>query len=109
VEGRPRPKEVVRVPGRPQKGWIKTVMAILIEPTLTNAPYRTLADRANVALGTLAACMNDLAARGLLLDGKNGRRIADRQALVALWVQAYVEGLRPRLPERRFQVRAEGK
>lgn len=84
-------------------------MAILIQPTLTNAPYRTLADRADVALGTLNACMNDLAARGLLLDGKDGRRIADRQALVALWVQAYVEGLRPKLHERRFQVRAEGK
>ena len=47
-------------PGRPQKGWIKTVMAILIRPELTNAPYRTLADQADVALGTLAGCMNDL-------------------------------------------------
>jgi hypothetical protein len=65
-----------------------------------------LADHAAVALGTLTACMNDLAARGLLLDGKDGRRIADRQTLVALWIQAYVEGLRPKLRERRFQVRA---
>ena len=29
--------------------------------------------------------------------------------LVALWVQAYVEGLRPKLPERRLQVRATDK
>ena len=48
-------------------------MAILIRPELTNAPYRTLAEQADVALGTLAGCMNDLAARGLLLDGKDGR------------------------------------
>ena len=53
--------------------------------------------------------MNDLTARGLLLDGKAGRRVADRQTLVALWVQAYIEGLRPKLKERRLQVRAEGK
>jgi hypothetical protein len=53
--------------------------------------------------------MNDLTARGLLLDGRGGRRVADRQALVALWVQAYVEGLRPKLKERRLQVRADGK
>jgi len=92
VEGRQPPKEPMPAPGRPQKGWIKTVMAILIRPELTNAPYRTLADQADVALGTLAGCMNDLAARGLLLDGKGGRKVADRQALVALWVQAYVEG-----------------
>ena len=84
-------------------------MALLIRPGLTNAPYRTLADQADVALGTVAGCMNDLAARGLLLKGKDGRRVEDRQALVALWVQAYVEGRRPRLMERRFQVRAKEK
>jgi hypothetical protein len=84
-------------------------MAILIRPELTNAPYRTLADQADVALGTLAGCMHDLAARGLLLDGKGGRKVADRQALVALWVQAYIEGLRPKLKERRLQIRAEEK
>jgi hypothetical protein len=35
----------------------------------------------------------------------------DRAArlLVALWVQAYIEGLRPKLKERRLQVRAEEK
>jgi hypothetical protein len=59
-------------------------MAILIRPELTNAPYRTLAEQADVALGTLAGCMSDLAARGLLLDGKGGRKVADRRALVAL-------------------------
>lgn len=106
VEGRQPPKDAIPAPGRPQKGWIKTVMAILIRPELTKAPYRTLANHADVALGTLAGCMNDLAARGLLLDGKDGRRIVDRQALVALWIQAYVEGFRPKLKERRFQVRA---
>lgn len=109
VEGRQPPKEPIPVPGRPQRGWIKTVMAILIRPELTNAPYRTLADQADVALGTVAGCMNDLAVRGLLLDRKDGRRVGDRQALVALWVQAYTEGLRPRLKERRLQVRAEAK
>lgn len=51
--------------------------------------------------------MNDLAARGLLIRGKGGRRVEDRQALVALWVHAYIEGLRPGLKERRFQVRAK--
>ena len=44
-----------------------------------------------------------------LLDRKDGRTVPDRQALVALWVQAYVEGLRPTLKERRLQVRAEDK
>lgn len=109
VEGRQPPKEPIPAPGRPQKGWIKAVMAILVKPELTDATYRVLAEHAGVALGTVAGCMNDLTARGLLLEGRDGRRVADRQALVALWVQAYIEGLRPKLKERRFQVRAEGK
>ncbi len=109
VEGRQPQKDLAPAIGRPQKGWIKTVMAILIRPALANAPYRALADHADVALGTVAGCMNDLAARGLLLEGKGGRRVADRRALVALWVQAYIEGLRPKLQERRFQIKAEEK
>ena len=109
VEGRQPAKKPPTGPARPQKGWIKTVMAILIRPDLVHAPYRILAEQADVALGTIAKCMNDLALRGLLLDRKNGRTVPDRQALVALWAQAYVEGLRPRLAERRFQVHAEDK
>jgi hypothetical protein len=37
------------------------------------------------------------------------RVVLDRQALVALWARAYVEVLRPTLPERRFQLRAADK
>lgn len=109
VEGRQPPKDPAPTPGRPQKGWIKAVMAILIRPELINAPYRVLAEHADVALGTVGGCMNDLAGRGILLDGKDRRRVGDRPALVALWVQAYVEALRPKLKERRLQVRADGR
>jgi len=106
VEGRQPPKETRTTPERPQKAWIKVVMAMLVRPDLVNAPYRTLADQAGVALGTVAKCMNDLTLRGLLRERKEGRTIPNRQALVALWVQAYVEGLRPKLRERRLQIRA---
>ena len=107
VEGRRPEKDLAPARGRPQKGWIKTVMAILIRPELANAPYRALARQADVALGTVAGCMDDLDVRGHLLKSKDGRGVVDRQALVALWVQAYVEALRPKLRERRFQVQGE--
>jgi hypothetical protein len=109
VEGRQPRREATPAPDRPQKGWIKTVMAILVRPELVNAPYRTLADEADVALGTVAKCMNDLVLRGILRDGKARRTLLDRQTLVALWVQAYIEGLRPKLAQRRFQVRDDDK
>jgi hypothetical protein len=109
VEGRRPPKTSEPVPARPQKGWIKAVMALLIEPGLADAPLRTLAKRADVALGTAAACIKDLTARGILLTGKTGREVADRATLLGLWLPAYVEGLRPRLPERRLQLHVDDK
>ena len=109
VEGRRPPVEAARAPGRPHKTWIRTVMALLIRPDLLNATYRTVADQAEVALGTIGACLNDLTQRGLLVERDAGRQLTDRPALVALWVQAYVEALRPTLKERRLQVRAADK
>jgi hypothetical protein len=109
VEGRQTAKQPVVQRGRPNKGWVKTVLTFLVQPELVAGPYRLLAEQAQVALGTVAGCINDLAARGLLHDGKDGRRIGDRQQLIALWVQAYADVLRPQLEERRFQIRADNK
>lgn len=92
--------------GRPNKGWVKTVLTLLVTPELVERPYRDTAQQADVALGTVAACIQDLAARGHLVEGKRRREITEHQQLVALWVQAYVDVLRPKLAERRFQVRA---
>lgn len=109
VQGRRLRKERATTPARPHKGWVKTIMALLLRPDLANAPYRVLANEADVALGTVAKCLNDLTVRGLLLAPRGVRTLNDRPALVALWVQAYVEALRPTLAERRFQVRADDK
>lgn len=109
VEGRPPVKQSAAPPRRPQKAWVKTVMALLLRPDLAAGPYRAVAEHADVALGTVAGCMNDLIARGLRHEGNDGLRILDRQQLVPLWVQAYVDVLRPRLEERRFQMRADAK
>jgi hypothetical protein len=109
VEGRRPPKAPVSAPGRPQKGWVKTVLALLARPELVSQPYRAVAEQAGVSLGTVAACIRDLAMRGILLEHAEGRRMLDRAALVALWVQAYGEVLRPKLAERRLQVRVADK
>ncbi|MFN8582486.1 MAG: hypothetical protein U0163_16115 [Gemmatimonadaceae bacterium] len=48
---RPRPATIEgarRGSARPHKGWIKTVMALLVQPDLMNVPYRVLADEADV-------------------------------------------------------------
>ena len=68
-----------------------------------------MAEQADVALGTIGACMNDLRSGGWSSTAAAGRQLIDRPALVALWVQAYVEALRPTLKERRLQIRADDK
>lgn len=108
VEGRPAAEPLVRR-GRPNTGWLKAVLTLLVQPELVNRPYRNIAGQADVALGTVAACIQDLIARRLLVEAKARRQVTDRQQLVALWVQAYVDILRPKLAERRFQVRAKTK
>jgi hypothetical protein len=109
VEGRVPAANPAARRGRPNKGWVKTVLTLLAEPALAKRPYRDIAAEADVALGTVAACIRDLTARALLVKGKGTREIVDRPQLVALWVQAYADVLRPKLDERRFQVRAETK
>ena len=109
VEGRRPERQPMARPGRVNKGWVKTVLALLVQPDLVTAPYRLLAEHADVALGTIAGCMKDLIGRGLLHEGDDARRVIDRQQLLALWVQAYVDVVRPKLEERRFQVRGDAK
>jgi hypothetical protein len=91
------------------KGWVKTTMALLIRPELLHEPYRAIAQQAGVALGTVGPCLGDLRARGLLRGQGGQRELADRQELVPLWVQAYIDRLRPTLEERWLQVQAADK
>jgi hypothetical protein len=109
VEGRQPAKEAAIRPVRFNKAWVKTVMALLVRRDLETAAYRALAEQADVALGTVAACLNDLTNRGLLRKRTGKRHIVDRGQLLALWIQAYVDVLRPKLRERRFQVRVDAK
>lgn len=109
VEGVRPPRTAPPARARFTRGWVKTVMALLIRPDLVRGPYRPLANAADVALGTLTACLRDLRARGLLHGEGERRALHDRPQLVALWVAAYVDVLRPRLAERRFQTKTTTK
>lgn len=105
VEGkRPAPVATRRI--RLTKGWVKTVMALLIEPTLLHQPYRTVALRADVAVGTVTACLKHLREHRYLTVRGADRRLNAFPDLIALWVAAYADIVRPRLGERRLQLRA---
>lgn len=103
VAGKPRPMGTAAVKEAPNRAFdrtgLKVVFAFLCDPALINAPYREIADMADVALGTVGWVLNGLKAAGLVLDkGKRkGRRITEYRRMLDRWVEAYPEKLRPKL------------
>lgn len=89
-----------------QPTGLKVLFAFLCNPDLVNAPYRDIANAANVALGTVGWVINDLKDLGHVAQlGKRHRVIRGRQKLLDRWVTTYPEQLRPKLLIGRYTVR----
>ena len=75
---------------------LKVIYAFLCNPELVNAPYRDIAEIADVALGTVGWVITDLKAIGFIIDrgGKRGRRIVNYKKLLDRWVETYPEKLK---------------
>jgi hypothetical protein len=100
VKGR---KPRVRTPGeRPTRAFVpaglRVVFALLCRQELVDAPYRTIAQTAHVALGTVAWVLEDLERLGHILEmGKRGRRLIRKQQLLERWAATFPNQLRPKL------------
>lgn len=103
VEGK-RPNRANAVRGGITKGWVKVVLAGLLDPARFEGPYHELAAAAGVTAPTVMTCLRDLQRRGLLHARGRRRQLAGRRELLPLWTNAYVNTLRPRLQERRFRM-----
>lgn len=105
IAGRPKP---ARAPRRQAsrattpKG-LAVMFALATQPGLVAQPYRAIAAASDVALGTINLAMDDLIARGLVGQRRNGERlIPDWPRFVQEWVALYPSRLRAKLPSRRF-------
>lgn len=78
---------------------LKVVFTLLCQPDLANQPYRDIAARAGVALGTVGQVFDGLKmAHFLAGQGRQGkRRLINRKTLLRRWVEAYPEKLKPKL------------
>lgn len=81
---------------------LRVTFALLTQPGLVHAPYRTIADRSAVALNTVNLAMDDLIDRGQVVRKGTRRVIADRHRLIEDWVSLFPVRLRPKLSPRRF-------
>ncbi len=76
---------------------LQVVFALLCNPGLEKAQYREIAKAADVALGTVGWIMRDLRQTGNLVEmGKRGRRLIQKEKLLARWATAYPEQLKPK-------------
>ena len=102
-------------------GWDKTgrafqftgmrvVFAFLRDKNLINAPYRQIAEQAQVALGTVGWVIRDLVAQNFLLEGrkKNQREFANFDQLMDEWVEAYPHKLKAKQRIATFTTGAPG-
>lgn len=81
-----------------ERAGLKVTFALLCRQDLVNAPYRTIADTADVALGTVGWVLDDLKKLGHVLRmGERERRLVQKQRLLERWVAAYPDQLRPKL------------
>lgn len=82
---------------------LRIAYALLTQPDLCGATYRTIAGSANVALGAVGKALGDLASRGLISpESAQPRRLLDREKLIDEWVIHYPVRLRPKLNAQRF-------
>lgn len=79
-----------------QPAGMKIVCAFLKDRELINAPYREIAEQAQVALGTVGGIIRDLLEQGILVEDIKGtqRQIADYGRLLNKWVEAFPHQLR---------------
>jgi hypothetical protein len=81
---------------------MKVLFALLCKPDLAQANYRTLAEAANVALGTVGPVIQDLENRGFLTQRKEKRLLTEAKRLMEEWVARYPDTLRPKLFRHRY-------
>jgi hypothetical protein len=78
-------------------GGLKVIFALLCKPGLENAPFREIALRGGVALGTVGKVMQDLKDLGYLHDmGGKGRLLKKKEQLLGKWVEEYPIQLMPK-------------
>jgi hypothetical protein len=84
-------------------GGLQVVFALLCNPELIRAPYREIATKSAVALGTVAWVIKDMMMQGYVINlGSRIHRLVKKDALLRMWLVGYEQILRPRLLVKRF-------
>lgn len=87
---------------------LKVVYELILDTTLINQPYREIAAKADVAIGTIGWVINDLKAQGMVVDRGKEKVITEGRALIEAWAEAYPLKLRNKRMIGRFVAEDQG-
>lgn len=88
---------------------IRLVFFLLANEGLAGETYRTISKKSGVSLGSIKNCMEDLDARGFIMNTDKGRRLVRREELIEVWQEHYNEVVKPKLFIRAMSFREQGK
>lgn len=104
IRGRKRPENPLQYQHKANNpAGLKIIFALLCRPELVDTPYRTIAQFARVAIGTVGPVLKDLMERGYLVERRAHRTFAQRNKLLEEWVTFYPANLRPTLHGQRYR------
>jgi hypothetical protein len=86
-----------------QEAGIRIIFQLLTDPAALNIPYRELAVRAGMSLGSVGSVMRELADLDFVFEAEKKRVLKNISQLLERWVTAYHDVLRPRLITKRLR------
>jgi hypothetical protein len=86
-----------------QESGIKLIFQLLTQPEDLQLPYRNLAEKTGIALGSVSGIMKELEDLRFVVKTKNNRYLKNKKELLERWIQAFNDVLRPRLLMKRFR------
>lgn len=108
IGGQPRKRARPQTRPEVKTTWSRAALPIvhrlLNEREALQRSYRDLAEVSTVSLGTVHNVMDDLKARGFLLELRGKTRLVERERLFQQWVASYPQYLRERLVRQRFTI-----
>jgi hypothetical protein len=86
-----------------QEAGIRIIFQLLTDPATLILPYREIAERANVSLGSVGSVMRELTDLDFVFEAENKRVLRNTSQLLERWVTAYHDVFRPRLVLKRLR------
>jgi len=105
IEGIPKQKTPKQKKNRAfTKAGIKVVFQLLLDKDLVNTTYRNIAEKAEVALGTIPKVVEGLQEEGFLIKKNKDQWVMTNHAeLLTRWQEEYAQRLKPTLFVKRYR------